>query len=195
MGLPSPEWLSPLQAAIYVTDCCGCSEKEAKDALLQAGRGSRLVAKGSIPLSTHPDPKKREAHPARRDEALRDVDWNQPIDWGADKIGSYSAVLIKRSSIESWLAASQLPEAANAADAPATPQESAKKTFRADTDVEYQHHVDKFRVMHDRYPTQAEDEEWRKGIGISRDRMRELRRDFRPPEVQKGGAPKKPSRT
>ena len=82
MGLPSPEWLSPSRAAIYVTDCCGCSEKEAKDALLQAGRAGRLEAKGSIPLSTHPHPKKREAHPVRRYEALRDVDWNQPIDWG-----------------------------------------------------------------------------------------------------------------
>src|SRR5262249_46795528 len=158
----------------FVIDRCGCSEREAKDALVQAGREDSLDAKGSIPLSVHRDPTKREAHPARRYEPLRDVDWNNSIDWNANKIGSYSAILIKRSSIENWLAASQLPEAAHAADAPATSQESAKNTFRADTDAEYQLRVDDFRAKHDRYPTSAEDEEWRKGIGISRNRMREL---------------------
>jgi hypothetical protein len=131
----------------------------------------------------------------RRYEALRDVHWNERIDWGAGKIGSHSEVLIKRSSIESWLAASQLPEAARVADAPATSQEPAKKTFRAEIDAEYQHRVGEFRAKHDRYPTRAEDEEWCKGIGISRNRMRELRAAFLPPEVRKGGAPTKPSRT
>jgi hypothetical protein len=195
MGLPPAEELSLSQAVSFVIDRCHCSEREAKDALQQAGREGRLEAKGSIPLSAHLDPKKREAHRARRYEALRDVDWNQPIDLGAGKIGSYSAVLVKRSSIASWLAASQLPEAARAADAPATSQESAKETFRADTDAKYQHRVEEFWAKHGRYPTRAQDEEWCKGIGISRDRMRELRAAFLPPEVQKGGAPKKRSRT
>jgi hypothetical protein len=195
MGLPPPEWLSLAQAVSFVIDRCRCSKREAEDALQQAGRDGRLEAKGSIPLSTHPDLKKREAHPVRRYEALRDVGWNQPIDWVAGKIGFYSAVIIKRSSIESWLAPSQLPKAAHAADAHTTSQESAKNTFRADTDAEYQHRVDDFRARYDRYPTFAEDEEWRKGIGISRIRMTELRAAFLPPDVQKGGAPKKRSRT
>jgi hypothetical protein len=103
MVLPSPEWLSLSQAARYVADRCGCSEREAKDALVQAGREDRLDAKGSIPLSVHRDPTKREAHPARRYEALRDVDWNQQIDWSVGKIGPYSGVLTRQSSIESWL--------------------------------------------------------------------------------------------
>lgn len=111
MGLPSPEWLSLSQTASYVADRCGCSEQEAKNALAQAGREGRLDAKGSIPLSAHPDPKKREAHSVRRYEALRDVDWNQPIDWSVGKIGPYSGILIRQSSIESWV--HQQPSAAS----------------------------------------------------------------------------------
>jgi len=194
MGLPPPEGLSLSQAVSFVIDLSRCSKREAEDALLQAGRDGRLEATGSIPLSTHPDPKKREAHPVRRYEALRDVDWNEPIDWGASKIGSYSTVLIKRSSIESWLAPAQLPKVPHVADVPTTSQDSAK-TFRADTDAEYRHRIDDFRAKYNRYPTRAEDEQWCKCIGISRDRMRELRAAFLPAEVQKGGAPKKRSRT
>ena len=103
MVLPSPEWLSLSQAARYVADRCGCSEQEAKDALVQAGREGRLESKGSTPLSAHPDPRRREAHPRRRYEALRDVDWNNSIDWNASKIGSYSDVIINRLRIETWL--------------------------------------------------------------------------------------------
>jgi hypothetical protein len=54
-------------------------------------------------LSAHPDPRKREAHPARRYEALKDVDWNNLIDWNASRIGRYSDVLIRRLSLETWL--------------------------------------------------------------------------------------------
>lgn len=103
MGLPPPEWLSLSQAVSFVIDRCLCSKREAEDALQQAGQDGRLEAKGSIPLSAHPDPKKRESHPARRYEILRDVDWNNPIDWNASKIGPYSDAVIKRLSIESWL--------------------------------------------------------------------------------------------
>ena len=195
MGLPPPDQLSLSQAVSFVIDRCHCSEREAKDALQQAGREGRLEAKGSIPLSTHRDPTKREAHPVRHYEALRDVDWNERIDWGAGKIGSYSTILIKRSSIESWLGASQPPEAVLTTEAPATSEELVKNAFRVDTDAEYRQRIDEFRTKHGRYPTRAEDEEWCKGIGISRDRMRELRAAYRPPEVQKGGAPKKRSRT
>ena len=191
MGLPSPEGLSLSQAVSFVIDCCRCFKRAAADALVQAGRDDRLEAKGSIPLSAHPDPKKREAHPARRYEALRAVDWNQPIDWVASKIGSYSAVIIKRSSIERWLTASQPPEAAHAADVPATYQESAKKAFRTDTDAKYKQHVDEFWAKKGRYPARKEDEEWSKGVDIPRSRIRDLRRKFIPPEVRKGGAPKK----
>jgi len=103
MALPRPEWLSLSQAARYVTDRCSCSNQEAKDALVQAGREGHLEAKGSIPLSAHPDPRKREAHPARRYESLKDVDWNNLIDWNASRIGLYSDVLVQRLSLKTWL--------------------------------------------------------------------------------------------
>jgi hypothetical protein len=82
---------------------CHCSKREAKQALQQAGLDDRLVAAGMIPLSTHPDPKIREAHPFRKREPLRPGDWAGQIDWDAGKVGPYFSVSITRPSLEGWL--------------------------------------------------------------------------------------------
>jgi hypothetical protein len=60
----------------------------------------------------------------------------------------------------------------------------AQRTKR-DVDVAY-----KGRITEGRYPTIAEDEAWRKEVGLSRPRMRELRAKHRPVAAKKGGAPK-----
>ncbi len=47
------------------------------------------------------------------------------------------------------------------------------------------------RIADGRYPTAAEDLNWGKSIGISRDRVRELRKRHLPSELHVGGAPKR----
>jgi hypothetical protein len=103
MGLPNPDSLSLLEAVSFVVSRCNCSDDAAKGALRRAGLEGRLRADGSIPLSAHPDPKKRGAHPYKKRQELRPEDWEGQIDWGAGKIGPYSSVLIKTASIEAWL--------------------------------------------------------------------------------------------
>ena len=104
MGLPSPDLLSLSESVSFVVCRCNCSNQEAKEALRRAGVDRRLHADGLVPLSAHSDPKKRDAHPYRRREDLRPEDWDTPIDWDVGRIGLYSSVLIKRLSIEVWLA-------------------------------------------------------------------------------------------
>jgi len=103
MGLPSPDSLSLSQAVAFVMQVCHCSKREAKQALQQAGLDARLVAAGMIPLSTHPNPRIREAHPVQRRESLRPADWGGPIDWDTEKVSRYFSVSITRLSIEQWL--------------------------------------------------------------------------------------------
>ena len=104
MGLPSPGSLSLSEALNYVVQCCGCSEREAKEALHRAAQGSLVKASGDIPLSAHPNPKIRDAHPVRKREALRAADWGDQVYWTTGKVGRYYSVTIERTSIEAWLA-------------------------------------------------------------------------------------------
>ena len=103
MGLPTPYSLWLPQAVVFVMQRCSCSEPEATQALQHAGLDGRLEATGDIPLSTHRDPKMREAHPYRKRESLRPGDWAGQIDWDTGKVGPYFSVLITRLSIEAWL--------------------------------------------------------------------------------------------
>jgi hypothetical protein len=99
-------------------------------------------------------------------------------------------------------AANRLPELYDAEAlptaeaAPATSTESAdtptKPPLRETVDGKYRARVDDFRHRLERPPTRAEDEVWRKGQGISRDRRDALRRQYLTAEEKRGGAPKKP---
>jgi hypothetical protein len=112
MGLPSPGSLSLSQAAAFVMKRCSCSEREAEQALQQAGLDSRLDAAGTIPLSAHPNPKIRETHRARKRQTLRPDDWTGQIDWDTGKVGPYFSVSITRLSLEGWLnAGGEVPSA------------------------------------------------------------------------------------
>jgi hypothetical protein len=86
---------------------CSCSEREAKQALQQAGRDGRLESAGVIPLTTDPNPKRREAYPVRKQQSLWPGDWAGQIDWDTGKVGPYFSVLITRLSLEAWLNAGQ----------------------------------------------------------------------------------------
>jgi len=103
MGVPSPGSLSLSEAINYIVQRCGCSEREAKEALRRAAQESLLEASGDIPLSAHPNPKVRDAHPVRKREALRAADWGDQLDWATGKVGRYYSVTIERASIEAWL--------------------------------------------------------------------------------------------
>jgi hypothetical protein len=48
----------------------------------------------------------------------------------------------------------------------------------------------KLRITEGQYPTAADDEAWRKEQGLSRQRIRELRKNIRPAKEQRGGHPK-----
>jgi len=67
----------------------------------------------------------------------------------------------------------------------------ASHASRNDTNIQYNHWLSDFREVHKRYPTREDDEKWGSEHHISRTRVRELRREFLPDEVKKGGAPKK----
>ena len=59
--------------------------------------------------------------------------------------------------------------------------------LRTDTASEYAERVKISRQQNGRPPTYKEDEVWRESEGISRDRMRDLRRNTLTPEERKGG--------
>jgi hypothetical protein len=110
-------------------------------------------------------------------------------------VGAYSSVLIERASIEDWLSAQRKPpvasiELSTEGKAPADPTEE-KHPLRDDTTADYKEWIRKFNEEHKRYPTYVENEKWSHARGLNRDRLRELRRDSRPPDAKKGGAPKK----
>jgi hypothetical protein len=103
MGLPSPVSLSLSEAVALVMERCDCSKDDAKNALRRAGQDGRLVAIGSIPLSTHPNPEVHARHPVLRREPVSPADWYGDINWDASKISRYSSVAITKASLEAWL--------------------------------------------------------------------------------------------
>ena len=66
---------------------------------------------------------------------------------------------------------------------------SDRALTKAGTDQIYLSHVEEMKATKGRYPTDEEDEAWRKANDVSRPRMRELRGEYNP--NPKGGAPKK----
>ena len=60
-----------------------------------------------------------------------------------------------------------------------------------DPAAEYAARVGEFRANHKRPPTAEEDEVWRKGKGLKRDSLRDLRKQYRTKEEKKGGHPPK----
>jgi hypothetical protein len=133
MGLPSPGLLSLSQAVAFVMKRCSCSKREAEQALQQAGLDSRLDAAGMIPLSTHPNPKIREAHPVRKRQSLGPDDWTGQIDWNTGKVGPYFSVSITRLSLEGWLnAGGEVPAQETSGDELRTaPVDIINETIRA----------------------------------------------------------------
>jgi hypothetical protein len=63
--------------------------------------------------------------------------------------------------------------------------------FRRETNTQYTERIREFLESNKRYPTWDEDQKWGREHHLSRERVRELRRQFRPDEIKKGGAPKK----
>jgi hypothetical protein len=195
--LPSPELLSLSEAIELVKARCDCSNDEAKIALRRAGLEGRLEAIGSIPFSAHPDPTIRARHRARRTENPRASDWNSSdIDWSASTVGPYSSVLIKRASIQAWLSSAEQQSLPGSDDRRAERDTPAKQTAvkplrQQDLEAAYKERMDTFHENHKRYPTFDEDMQWGKSISLTRDRVRGLRDQLRPPDAKKGGAPKK----
>jgi len=109
VGLPSPNFLRLSEAVSFLVSRASCSDDDAKEALRRAGVEGRLRAEGSIPLSAHRDPRKREEHPARKRQMLGPEDWDGQIDWSAGRIGPYSFVFISKASIEAWLSSAVPP--------------------------------------------------------------------------------------
>jgi hypothetical protein len=73
-------------------------------------------------------------------------------------------------------------------DAPEAPVvEAPRPTLKDDTEAEYQARLAGFQQEKNHYPSRVEDEKWGKQRGIRRERVRELRQNFLPVEVHKGG--------
>jgi hypothetical protein len=64
-----------------------------------------------------------------------------------------------------------------------------RNVLRSQNEKKYKERLSAFTPG--RYPTRHEDEEWGRQHHVSRERVRELRRQLLPEEIQKGGAPKK----
>jgi hypothetical protein len=205
VGLPRPELLLLSEAIRFVVKLCGCSEADAKHALRDAGLNGRLIAKGAVPRSAHPNIRKAAAHPYRADENLRPGDWANEIDWASNRIGRCLGVRITLASIEAWLNCRPDVETSNTMATPEMvadsigPSTTANNTpkaspFRDNIEAEYKKRQCDSQKEKGRGTTVGEDEAWRRSKGITRQRMRELRRTNSSPESQKGGAPRKHAR-
>jgi hypothetical protein len=110
---------------------CSCSASAAKEALRQAGREGLLDASGLIPLSVHPDPIRRAAHPHWRREPIGSAVWDKKIDWEKGTVDGYSTVLIGRHSIENWLTSDFVTDSASnnaKADSPGKRAKASRPT-------------------------------------------------------------------
>ena len=66
---------------------------------------------------------------------------------------------------------------------------SVKRHFGGETKAKYKNRLHDFEKAENRYPTRDEDYKWGRDNHIPRDKVRELRRECRPPESKKGGRP------
>jgi hypothetical protein len=201
-GLPSPQSLSLSEALGFVMRRCDCTKGDAKRALREAGLDGKLLARGEVPLSAHPDIRRAAAHPVRTLQELSSSDWANEIDWEHNRIGRYFDVHVMRASIEAWLDRESDVETSNTVTTPEItvtsiePSNTANNIskpspFRGGLEEEYKALQNKSLKEKGRGTTVSEDQKWCRGQKIARRRMRELRRTCRPPESRKGGAPRK----
>jgi hypothetical protein len=78
------------------------------------------------PLSVHPDPIKRAAHPHWRREPIGSAARDEKIDWENGTVDGYSSVLINRHSIENWLTSDFVTDSASNSTKADSPGERVK---------------------------------------------------------------------
>jgi hypothetical protein len=124
MRLAPSNKLSLSEAVRFVAAHGSCSEDEAKNVLRRAGLEGRLEASGFVPLSAHPDPVQRAAHPARTPQVLRAADWSHDINWEQETIGLFFTVFVTRASVEALFIETESEQQDLPAEQPKQPGET-----------------------------------------------------------------------
>lgn len=121
--------------------------------------------------------------------------WHREIDWTASKLLDWEHIKLSRADLMKWLgqALEGMPAAQRETKTeypPTHSTEPAMPVLKDQFNKLYQDWVTEFQSKGLGLPTMADDLAWGQEKGIGRDRIRKLRKDNRPDEAKKGGAPK-----
>jgi len=190
---PEPAWISLTDVHRWVCSAFGSGEGTA--ALRRALRDGEIRARCIVPRTNKAG---ERCEVAASDWEAGRIRWAEgqlyfPAgrqcrtlnrDWVSLSGTTLLEIEVHRADLSNWIGHS--PEAALTQSAIiSTPAPEPRACLRKDLDKAY-----KERLLNGRIPTVAEDEFWRKQLGLPRWRMRELRAKHRDAEAKKGGHPK-----
>jgi hypothetical protein len=194
------EW-QRLPYALTVMADAGLDEQTAKEALCG------LIVDGKVKVRLTPDQPISIHHDTFKGANIKvpshlvpgDFDWNTSRPCKPWSIGPRDWVSAERHAF-SWnhraialieVCNSDIVRYAKSIGTRDTREEARRLTLRDDTERDYKPRLTALQETSGRYPTRDEDEKWATEKRIGRKRVRELRRALLPPQVQRGGAPKR----
>jgi hypothetical protein len=213
------KWMTLPEAVVHICTADGCDERAARHRLIAAlADGARYLQHlkwerepGDRPSPIGPAPMMipMDAPPLGRAWSHAKIRWKTGRvrdDWGEYKPGKWRVLLISRYGISRLWPPPHLDAGEVAApEAEVTEVRTSEvevreieriqadhPAFKEDTEAEYKARLIEFQQQANHCPSRAEDENWGTKRGIGRARVRELRANFLPAEVHKGGRRKRP---
>ena len=183
------------------TDAFAAFEKAARELrpALEAGRVVAFGLKGG-----------RGSHQPIENRFLMSAEFEAIADDDLDEVGNlqrypdantawskyaagHETVTYKDVRVDRYVLERLWPPALDAESAAPPPPKPKSVVLRAERDAQYAERLQEFRQTKGRLPTFREDDEWRKGAGVTQDTVKMLRAAHLPDEYKRGSRPNKTS--